>query len=79
MLRKLIIAGLTLAAFSAPALSAEEGWNVIHNLAANQCFAAPRGAEPGEQLVSGPFASRMAAERALGQDAACTPPSHRRG
>jgi hypothetical protein len=72
MLRKLIIAGATLAALTAPALSAQ-GWYVIRNLAGDACFAAPRAAELGEEKVSGPFGSRANALQALSASGDCHP------
>ena len=76
MLRKLIIAGATLATLTAPALSAE-GWYVIRSIPDDTCFAAPRVAAPGEQLVGGPYASQSGAKHALTMDAACQPPMHK--
>jgi hypothetical protein len=77
MLRKLIIAGAALAAFTAPTLAASN-WNLLrpstgiatHNMS-SPCFVANRGATPGEQKVAGPFASQSAGYDSQMKSPAC--------
>lgn len=79
MLRKLILAGATLAAVSTPALSAE--WYIVRSNAPagadeSACIVVDRKAAMGEQGIAGPFASQHSGLSALGGYAACGSVSH---
>jgi hypothetical protein len=74
MFRKFILAGAMLTAFTAPTLAAD--WYVLKTNAVSEmqedvCIVVDRKATPGEQEVSGPYASQTQAMAKAFMDQTC--------
>ncbi len=49
-------------------------WNVLLDSSSYTCFAADRGATPGEVTISGPYATQAKADAAMGAAVQCATP-----
>jgi hypothetical protein len=83
MLRKIIVAGATVVAMSAPGLAANSelpmmqatsgSWNVLKDASTGQCYAANRAAGPSETLLGGNFGTEQAAQGMISRISTCDP------